>query len=148
MEEMLNVLTGGATGLLGSVINRGFAIWERRQQRLDRREEHSHELALLDKQAVIGEREREQELTIEQIRAAAQLQHASYKHAAAIGDTYRWVNAVRALVRPTLVLMLLGLSAWVFVRDPEEVSAPSTILYLTTMAVAWWFGGRAPKRAG
>lgn len=53
-------------------------------------------------------------------------------------NTYRWVNAVRSLIRPilTVIAMLLG----AIVSDPEKVTMYTT---MGAMAFAWWFTERA-----
>lgn len=53
-------------------------------------------------------------------------------------NTYKWVNAVRALIRPllTVIAMLLG----AIVDDPVKVTQYTT---MGAMAFAWWFTERA-----
>lgn len=53
-------------------------------------------------------------------------------------NTYPWVNAVRALVRPILTVIALVLGA--IVTDPEKVTMYTT---MGSMAFGWWFTERA-----
>ncbi|HXM00890.1 MAG TPA: hypothetical protein VN932_13255 [Rhizomicrobium sp.] len=75
---------------------------------------------------------------------------ASLKSEGAIPSTYRWVDAVRALVRPALTLGLVGvLAAAFFAMSPADIDRDTVIrslVFAGVTAIVWWFGDRAPTR--
>lgn len=166
-----STVLGGITGLLGSLVNRGFGLLELREKRKDRQLEIAHaerawghEKALHELQMRARAAETEQELLVaEQALATAHAQGswagltASIDADARAGDSYRWVAAVRALVRPalTVLLWLMVLLLFAMARAgelPVETAAEvvETVIQAATYgavtALAWWFGDRAPGR--
>ena len=166
-----STVLGGITGVLGSLVNRGFGIWELREKRKDRQLEIAHqerswghEKTLHELQLRARAAETEQELAVAE--AALRTTHAQGSWAGLngsvdaegrIGDSYRWVTAVRALVRPALTLLLwlivLVLFATALADElPAETAAEvvETVIQAATYgavtALAWWFGDRAPGR--
>lgn len=148
--DILELLAGPATGLLGSTVGRVVGLFEGRQRRRERDAERAHELLLLDKQRELRASEREHEVELAAEASSLQLRQASYQHGISIGETYEWVNAVRALVRPVLTVALIALCSWSFYitrEDPGSRDAMiETITFLTLTCITWWFGDRAPKR--
>jgi hypothetical protein len=74
----------------------------------------------------------------------------SLKAEEAVGGSYRWVNAVRALVRPALTCGLAAVLAFAFFAmkagDPERGYVIDSLVFASVSAITWWFGDRAPKR--
>ena len=66
---------------------------------------------------------------------------------AAISDRYRWVNAVRALTRPSLTLLLWLITTPVYFGAAAEAKASivETATIAATAATLWWFGDRGTK---
>ena len=96
-------------------------------------------------------------MVLEAMRAAEQLAEtsgswaglaASLQAEAAIDDSYAWVNAVRALTRPVLTLLLWLITWLVFVASPEaeQVKIVETSTFAATAATLWWFGDRGAQR--
>lgn len=143
MEFLISLLSGGATGILGTLIGRVVGFYENKQK-------FQHELKLLELQARIGAEEAERELAIAQAKAAADLRVASYEHDSNTGIGSAWVTDVLRLIRPTLtaVLVLAVIVLW-FTAEEYEVDIRTqvvvAIIYLATSAVTWWFGDRAPS---
>lgn len=111
---LMSVLTGGATGVVGSLLAKGIGLFEACQRRKERQIEFAHELELLDRQAAMGAAESESALRIGAAEAAARLREASYGNEAGAGASYPWVAAVLRLVRPALTLFLIGLVAAIY----------------------------------
>ncbi|MBU2532389.1 MAG: hypothetical protein KKB37_06590, partial [Alphaproteobacteria bacterium] len=90
------------------------------------------------------------ELALQTANAAGGWQglHASLAAEAAIGDSYRWVNAVRGLTRPFLTLLLWLITAWVFLGSGAAARGEivETATFAATAATLWWFGDRGPGR--
>jgi len=163
---------GALFGALGSVLNRAVGLFELREKRKDRQVEiahekdrWAHETMLHDLQARARAAETERELALaEQAleRAAAEGSWAGLRasveaEARTTAAAWPWVEAVRALTRPGLtvllwamffVLFLLALDGRLPAATAGEV-APSfvnAITFAATTALAWWFGDRAPGR--
>ena len=73
---------------------------------------------------------------------------ASMTAEAAIGDSFRWVNAVRALTRPGLTVLLWGITGAVFTGADAagREGIVETASFAATAATLWWFGDRSPRR--
>ena len=84
-----SVLTGGATGLIGSLLTKGIGIFEAGQRRKDKALEYEQELKLLDRQAALKTAETENELAIANAETAASLREASYSHDSSMGNPHR-----------------------------------------------------------
>ncbi|HYF21866.1 MAG TPA: hypothetical protein VD929_00565 [Caulobacteraceae bacterium] len=164
---------GALFGALGSVLNRAVGLFEMREKRRDRQLEMAHEkdrwgheTALHELQARARAVETERELALaEQAleRAAAEGSwaglRASVEAEARTPAGPPWVNAVRALTRPGLtvllwamffVLFLLSLDGRLPAATAGEVAPAfvNAITFAATTALAWWFGDRAPGARG
>lgn len=159
LDAFLALLTGGATGLLGTALSFA-ADWFRKRQR------HAQEVELrrLDMEQARIEAEsaeRAAALAAEGEAAAAEALalEASYAHAGrrwSLGDS-RWlvaVDVVRGLMRPALTCAFVGLAGAVYFTlgagDVDTLDLKprvvDTVLYLATACVLWWFGTRPPAR--
>ena len=78
MELILSLLTGGATGILGSLLGRVTGFFEKAQAQKFRQEEWGHERALIEMQMRGREGEWEHERAIAEADAAARMREASY----------------------------------------------------------------------
>ena len=149
------ILSGGATGLLGTAISGAIGYFERRQQH--RQEVELRRLDLEMTQAEAASAERVAAIEAESASAAAELRaiEESHRQAAArwsTGDS-AWllgVDVVRGLIRPVLTLGFLALGAAIYFHLPAPPVADvagrmvDTVLYLATTTTLWWFGTR-PK---
>ena len=143
LDLLLNVLTGGGLGLLGSVATKLLGLFEAAQRRKDRAIDHAHELALLKLQGEQRTVEREHELAIAQESTWGAVRAASYAHDESYGSNgaaawLRWV-------RPALTVMLIGLTATVFFTSHDAATRgeiASGVTVMAMMALTWWFGDR------
>ncbi len=143
-------LTGGLFGLLGNVANKVIGIFTAKQEFAQKKEEWGHEERLLDMQMKAKAAETEQELAVTASSGSWSGLSESLKAETAIGASYPWVNAVRALVRPALTLGLGGfLCAAFFALAPGDASRSAisdSLVFAAVTAIVWWFGDRAPKQ--
>jgi hypothetical protein len=157
---------GAAFGALGSILNRGLAIFETREKRRDRQLEMTHEKDRWRHDLLIVENQRLGEAeAAKQALARADLEGSwkglaeSVRAEAAVAAEWPWVSAIRALTRPALTLLLWLLFAMLFLAAvagalEAETSAGvvrtavETIAFSASTALAWWFGDRAPRREG
>ncbi len=146
------ILTGGATGLLGTVFSGVFDYFKQKQR-------NQHTLAMMMEERKTMELEihgRERVAVIEaesaQDIAASKTFAASYQSDQAHyskGDhpALVWVDVTRGLIRPILTVALVALVAkFYFTADVEsQHHIVATVLYITTAAVLWWFGTRVKQ---
>ena len=165
LDLVLGVLSGGATGLIGTVISGGMKFFENKQK-------HAHELAVMelemqqmDKEAEIAKDIKELDMEGKDRTAAWAALEASYKESTArmsSGDhpALVWVDVIRGLMRPAITLGLLLMIGIIYFTKASELAGPDgtpmtvfiiqTVLYVGTTAVLWWFGTRnlspSPRR--
>ena len=143
-------LTGGLFGLLGNVTNKVIGIFTAKQEFAQKKEEWGHEERLLDVQMKAKAAETEQELAVTASSGSWSGLGDSLKAETAVGSSYPWVNAVRALVRPALTLGLGSfLCAAFFALGPGDASRSAisdSLVFAAVTAIVWWFGDRAPKK--
>ncbi len=139
---------GGIFGLIGSVIGRAAGLVERRQEQAQERARWEHESRLMDMQMQAKRQAREDDLRLADVEGGWQGLSASIAAEAAIGESYRWVNAVRGLTRPFLTLLLWVISGLVFMGSEAAARAEivETATFAATAATLWWFGDRGPRR--
>ena len=139
---------GGLFGLIGTVIGRVAGVVEARQAQAHERARWAHEGELLKLQMQAKAAESESALRLAETSGAWAGLSASMAAEAAIEDSYRWVNAVRALTRPALTVLLWGITGAVFAgadaAGREGIVETST--FAATAATLWWFGDRSPRR--
>jgi hypothetical protein len=146
LEIIGGVLTGGATGLIGSLLSKGIGLFEAHQKRKDRMLDYEHELKLLDRQVAASAAETENALAIANAETSANLREASYAHDSATGRPHRWVVSTLRLVRPALTLFLLVTVFVVYMTTNDfkmKIEIISSVLFMASSAVTWWFGDRS-----
>ena len=148
LELLGTVLTGGATGLIGSIIGKAFSFLDFWVDEKKADSEHDRTMQLLELQSKLGAEENERELEIVKTKAAGDARTASYSHDSSIGNGSVWVANILRLVRPILTLSLIAVTLVLYLkatpggRDMIEIS----VIYMTSSAVLWWFGDRAMRK--
>ncbi len=139
---------GGVFGLIGTVIGRAAGYFEQCQAQAHERArwQHQAEMASLHMRSRREESEAAERLS--ETRGRWEGLSASIRADADIGDSYAWVNAVRALTRPVLTLLLWLITGLVFMASPEAEQAKivETATFAATAATLWWFGDRGVQR--
>lgn len=136
---------GGLFGLVGTTLGRLAGFFETRQTIAHEERRWLHEAKLLEAQNAAVDRAAE--ATLRETQAAgrwAGLQ-ASLAADAALGDTYKWVDAVRGLTRPflTVLLWLIATLIWFSAAPADRAMITETATFAATAATLWWFGDRA-----
>lgn len=141
-------LTGGLFGLLGNVAGKVLGLFEAKQAFAQKKEEWGHEERVLDMQAKAKAAETEQTLAVTAVSGSWGGLSESVKAESAIGASFAWVEAVRALVRPALTLSLSSfLCLAYFAGDGAARGAiADSLVFAAVTAIVWWFGDRAQKR--
>ena len=139
---------GGVFGLMGTVIGRIAGFFERRQENVHEQARWTHEAALIDLQMKARASELAGQESLAQTSGAWQGLAASLEAEASIGESYRWVNAVRALTRPLLTLLLWLITGLVYLGAAADARAGivETTTFAATAATLWWFGDRGTRR--
>ena len=139
---------GGLFGLFGTALGRVAGFFERRQALQHEQQRWAHETQLLQLQQAAAAQETEAELAITHAAGQWAGLQASLDADAAIGESYPWVNAVRALTRPGLTLLLWGISLliWFSADVSDQASIVETASFAATAATLWWFGDRSAAR--
>lgn len=138
---------GGVFGLIGTVIGRAAGIVERRQDNAQERARWAHEAVMREAKLREMAAATEAQIKLADVAGAWRGLAASMEAEAAIADSYRWVNAVRALTRPMLTLLLWVITGLVFLGASTEARAGivETTTFAATAATLWWFGDRGNK---
>ena len=161
IDALTALLTGGATGLLGTAISGALSFLGARQRHAQEVELRGMDMEMARFEADSAARVASVEAEGARDTAAWGAMEASYKEAArrwSRGDS-RWlvaVDVVRGLMRPALTLGAVVLVACIYFTlggsDMEILDIRprivDTVLYIATTCVLWWFGARAiDKRA-
>ncbi len=160
MDILLSLLTGGATGIVGTALSAGFNYFGSRQKNKQEIELRKLELQEMRQEAAIAERVTAMELEAATTQAEYAGLQASYREAstrwtagAELTPAQTWlmvvVDVVRGLMRPMITVVLMGYVGWIYAETLADPSSPvvSTVLYLTTASVLWWFGSRQTEKA-
>jgi hypothetical protein len=149
MFELLGtVLTGGVTGIIGSVIGKAFSFLDAWQEEKKATNEHGRTLELLELQNKIGAEENEREMEITQAKIDADSRVASYSHDSMAGTGSIWVVDLLRLVRPILTFALIILVGILYSKAVPEgrVTIEASVIYLCSSSCLWWFGDRAMRK--
>jgi hypothetical protein len=148
LDLLATVLTGGATGIIGSVLGKAFSFLDYWVEEKKADGEHARTLELLNLQNKIGAEENERELAMAEAAAAVNLRTSSYGHDSSLGTGSAWVVDILRLVRPVLTVMLIILVAVIYFDSPagEQATIIASVIYLCSSAVTWWFGDRTLRK--
>jgi hypothetical protein len=149
MFELLGtVLTGGVTGIIGSVIGKAFSFLDSWQEEKKANNEHGRTIALLELQNKLGAEESEREMAITQSKIDADSRVASYSHDSMGGTSSVWVIDCLRLVRPVLTFSLIILVGILYFKaiPAGRATIEASVIYLSSSSCLWWFGDRAMRK--
>ena len=149
------LLTGGATGLLGTAMTTVSDYFERRARHREAVEQGRLDVELARIEAESAERRGALALETAEVEAETRALEASYADARqrlsapGEGGGIVAVDVVRGLTRPLITWLLVVLVAAIYWTSlPGETDLReriiATVLYLATTCIVWWFGGRRP----
>jgi hypothetical protein len=147
MFELIGtVLTGGATGIIGSVLGKAFSFLDAWQEEKKADSEHGRTLELLELQNKIGAEENERETALAEAKLAGDIRQASYRHDASGGSP--WVVDCLRMVRPFLTISLIALVGILYFNAVPDGRATieASVIYLCSSSCLWWFGDRALRK--
>ena len=149
-DMIASVLTGGATGIIGSLIGTVGRYFETRQKIKQMSLEFDQEYKLQELQISSRKEELESEEAIARMETNAAMKTASYAHDASYGPASVTIASILRFVRPVLTFVLLGFVVYIFWQANDDKALvfdlSNQIMFLTTTAVAWWFGDRSLRK--
>ncbi len=152
LDLIATVVSGGATGILGSVVGGAFKWLDRRDAAREAAAVRAHELSLQRLHIETRGAELESEERIARADAARDVLVASYGHDRAAAPASPWAADVKSMVRPALTFALIALTAAIYFTLDADAAVDgvalrayvvNTVVYTTSAAVLWWFGDRA-----
>lgn len=160
LSGILGAATGGGLfGVLGQVANRAFTVWETREKRKDaiianaqQEKLWVHETNLLQIQMQQAQEAHEQELETASVAGSWEGLRASIEAESRVPSSYKWVDAVRAMVRPFLTIesqiavIVIFFAATGAERASIQEQVVETVTFIATAAALWWFGERAEHK--
>lgn len=146
-----SALSGGLFGLVGNIATKVFGYFEAKQDFTQKLAEWGHETDLLKLQMQAKTAETEQEIHVAESQGSWSGLATSLTAEGAIGASYPWVNAARALVRPTLTIGLATFLACAFFAltpgDIDRAYIADSLVFAAVSSIVWWFGDRAPGKS-
>ena len=158
MDFLGSILTGGATGLIGTLFSGVFGFFKARGDRKHEIAMRKIDLEEFKLEAESAERLQSLKLEGQVARADSEALQASYRLAqsrwtsnVSLSSLQVWllllIDVVRGLMRPVLTCAFVYGSFYILQEEyiePHDVV--STILYLTVASVTWWFGNRTIEK--
>lgn len=149
-----SVLTGGATGLIGIGVKKLFGYLEQKERNRHTvevlREERENMRLEIDGKERVAVIEGETAATVASYNALSESMRADRAtYSRRDSAWFVMVDVVRGITRP--LITWCGLSVMVLFWFTEPALRPqvlSTWLYISTVAVLWWFGERPDKSQG
>ena len=112
--------------------------------------EFDQEYKLQELQISSRKEELESEEAIARMETNAAMKTASYAHDASYGPASVTIASILRFVRPVLTFVLLAFVVYIFWQANDDAALvydlSNQIMFLTTTAVAWWFGDRSFKK--
>ena len=148
-DFLASAASGGALGLLGNIANGVLSFFNTRQKHRHLIERLRIEHEGLKLQANVDAARLAGELAAVREKGAATAFTRSIAAEQALGQSYRWVEAVRGLTRPGLTWFFVGTALLIILLPPLTAQATElqqyaalTIVNMAYMVTAWWFGQR------
>jgi len=148
LDLLTTALTGGVTGIVGSIIGKAFSFLDYWVEEKKADNEHERTLDLLELQNKIGAEEGKRAMEVAQSKVDADSRMASYKHDSVVGTNSLWILDLLRLVRPVLTFSLIILVGILYFSSDIGGRAiiEASVIYLASSAVLWWFGDRALRK--
>lgn len=141
---------GGVFGVVGTALGRVAGFFETRQKQVFEQSRWQHDLKVRELDMEARKLHTETEIQLQTSKGSWEGLSASLSADAALESGYPIVNAIRALTRPTLTLLLWLITALVFFHVDRALQARivETSVFAATAATLWWFGDRTHPGGG
>ena len=147
-DFLTSALTGGATGILGSVLGKAFSFLDSWQEEKKAKNDHARTMDMARLQSELRSEELENERGIVEAEQAGIAKAASYTHDMSAGISYPWVAACLRLVRPVLTFLMIGLMLFIYISISDlaqQEAIIQSVIWLNSTCILWWFGDRATR---
>ena len=153
LDSVLALLSGGATGIIGTVATGVFEHLGQRRRDAQELQLRRLDIEMMGVEAAAAERQAVLAMESAEIQAESVAMQASYREAgkrwSSVGEG-GWivaVDVVRGLTRPVLTAGLVVLTGAIYYSTtPDEAAIReriiATVLYGMSAALVWWFGDR------
>ena len=172
LDLFSSVASGGATGLLGGLCSAAMGVWKTKIQQKHDLAVRKLEIDELRIEGVNADKKYAHETEIEEkkmeraalkggLKADAAARIGSYNEAMARlsrGDSkmLHVADFIRAMIRPVIIFYLLGFQIVIIIFTDTSTligqaiidAIVNTNLYLATVAILWYFGGRVVEKFG
>ena len=149
-EILLSLLTGGATGVLGTLVSGGLSFLKKGQDNKHSIRMREFDLKELDLELSSAEK-------IAVLSAEKSALEGSYEDSRTfvtqgmeLTAGQKWIavliDLVRSLMRPMITLFFLGITGYLTWVGGLNDDIEQTVLYLTATTTVWWFGGRGAEK--
>lgn len=128
MSGLIDLITGGGIGAVVGAVQR---VVEKYQDNQFKKIEFDHVEKMQNLQFEHETMKQRAALLVEEVRTAGEAVVATYEHDGKFKPS-QWVDNIRALVRPVLTFVLVGMAY----QHPDE------FLALASAVVTWWFASR------
>lgn len=172
LDSVLSVLSGGATGLIGTALQ---SVYQYKTRKLDIELEKSKAANELEQRKLDIEMQKQEwasrtqiaEITTagevdkadaETLAASYQMEPEQYSEKTLLTHAQNWlfviVDTLKALIRPSLTIYLCIITSLIYFQTRGLINTNqgdsfalleklvNTILYVTTTCILWWFGSR------
>ena len=161
-DVLAMLLSGGATGLIGTLFSGGLAIFKKNQinkQALAMRKIDLEELTL---EAELGRQQTALQLEVASEESQARAMEASYVNErtfASKGIEYTpaqawaivFIDVIRGLMRPAITVFLLQMLWTMYMTKyggiDTEIAIAHSVIYMATTVTLWWFGSPPDRQA-
>ena len=149
-DAATSVMSGGVFGLVGNVATKVASYFESEQQFRQQQAQLAGQVELIKLQQSSQTQATQGQIAVANTSGGWDGLSESLKAEASTAQTYPWVNAVRALVRPALTFGLSGFLCAAFFALPQgdatRAYVASSLVFAAVTSIVWWFGDRAPSR--
>lgn len=178
LDSVLSVLSGGATGLIGTAIQ---SIYQYKTRQLDIDLEKTKAANELEKQKLDIQMQAQEWASRTQIATITTQGEVDQADAATLGASYQlepqqysektllthaqnwifvFIDALRAVIRPGLTVYLCAVTTMIYMQTRGLITTNqvdsfalleklvNTILYVTTTVILWYFGSRNKVNPG
>jgi hypothetical protein len=144
MMDLLGTLIGGPLfGIVGSVVTNVIGSF---QEAARQKREYDHIEKMTAMNAKFKAEEAEADFAVAQVDNIGQAISDSYTHDASYGEVSGWAVAALRFVRPLLTFLLIGIVTYFYITGSvEQEKIVVQVLFLSEMAVTWWFVDRRIK---
>lgn len=138
---------GALGGGLLALVTEGFKWFKgHREKKMD----FEHEITLLKMQSAVAKEETERETYIAAVDAQTDMLQGARRHDSSIKDVARWVNNVRAMVRPALTFYTVIVATYFYLsgNDAIRLEIVASFMLMMEAIIAFWFTGRVITKGG